>query len=90
MATKSQAIADDSVDSSVDRRSGPQGDFHAELERALIVTYLRRRGYTLGSVDNLPRDEAQAILKAANTYAALRLTELEARMRYLDALHGHA
>jgi hypothetical protein len=90
MATNLQLIEDSPVNSSAVASSPPSKDFLAELERALIVTYLRARGYTLGSVRNLPKDEAQQILRAANQYAALRLTEIEARVQYLDALHGRA
>jgi hypothetical protein len=83
-----QAIANPPAGSSVRERFGARNDFHAELERALIVTYLRARGHTLRSVRSLPRAEREALLRAANSYAALRLTEIEARTRLLDAMHG--
>jgi hypothetical protein len=90
MATNPQLVADTPVSSSLGQSSGLSKDFHAELERALMVTYLRARGHTLRSVRNLPPDEAHAVLRAANIYTALRLTAIEARMHYLDALHGHS
>jgi hypothetical protein len=89
MVTNAQAIAEPAT-TSTDARLAPRDDFHAELERALIVTYLRARGYTLRSVREMPAAEGQELLKAANGYAALRLTEIEARMHYLDAIHGRS
>ncbi len=83
-----QAIADPPAGSSAPERTGARDDFHAELERALMVTYLRAGGHTLGSARNLPPADREALLKAANSYAALKLTEIEARTRYLDAMHG--
>jgi hypothetical protein len=68
----------------------PRADFQAQLEKALIVTYLRARGYTLRSVCDLPSDEGQALLEAASTYAALRLTEIKVRMHSLDAVRGRS
>jgi Protein of unknown function (DUF3365) len=58
MATNPQAIAEDHIAPSVDGASALHGDFLAELERALIVAYLRTRGYSLRSLHNLPADEA--------------------------------
>ena len=58
-----QAIADPPAGSSAPERTGARDDFHAELERALIVTYLRARGHTLESARKLPPADREALLR---------------------------
>jgi hypothetical protein len=89
MATNAQAVFDP-MGRSNEMPPARREEFHAELEKALIVTYLRSRGYSLRSVCELPAPQGKELLKAANTYAALRMTEIEARMRYLDAINGRS
>lgn len=64
----------------------PIGDPHAALERALIAEFLAERGQTLTSLAALPEDEQQALLRAAASYATLRLSEIEARARFVGEL----
>jgi hypothetical protein len=60
------------------------------MERQLIEDYLKARGHTLRSVRALPEREGRPLLAAAAEYASLRLTEIEARAHYLDAIRGGA
>jgi hypothetical protein len=58
---------------------------HAALEAAFIDEFLAKRGFTLRSVDRLPPGDRQALLRAAATFATLKLAEIEARAHLL---HG--
>lgn len=61
----------------------PVEDPHAALERALIAEFLGDLGHTLRSVETLPPDQQRDVLRFAATYATLRLSEIEARARYV-------
>jgi hypothetical protein len=60
----------------------------AELERHIIDEYVRSAGYD--PVDLRGRSDAKAreILTLASSFAAGKLTEVEARMHYLRSLRG--
>lgn len=62
----------------------------AQLERAFIDEFLRGRGYSLATLHEVPEETANALLKAASTYASGRLTEVESRAHLLDDLHHGA
>jgi hypothetical protein len=61
----------------------PIEDPHAALERALIAEFLGDLGHTLQSIDALPPEQRRAVLRYAAAYATLRLSEIEARARYI-------
>lgn len=67
----------------------PFDEPHAGLERALIAKFLAERGHTLTSLAVLATDERQALLRAAASYATLRLSEIEARARFVEEIHEH-
>jgi hypothetical protein len=71
-----------------ERPDRPVEDPIAQLERAFIEEYLARRGYHLNALHDLPRDQANALLKEATAYASGRLTEVETRAHLVDDLHG--
>ena len=64
----------------------PIDDPHASLERALIAEYLNDRGYTVQAVRALPMPQQQDLLRAAASYATLRMSEIESRARYVDEI----
>ena len=64
----------------------PVEDPHAALERALVAEFLGDLGHTLHSIDALPPDQQRDVLRFATTYATLRLSEIEARARYLTEI----
>lgn len=66
-----------------DHAGPPVQDPHAALERALIAEFLSDLGQTLHSIGALPRDQRRDVLRFAATYATLRLSEIEARARYV-------
>lgn len=66
----------------------PLQDPEGQLERALIDEFLRARGYDSASLDTLPVDERTRLLQEASVFAGARLTEIEARARYVHELHG--
>lgn len=49
------------------------------LERQLIDEFLQSKGTTLQEARRLPAEEYSRLMRQAVTYAALRLTEIEAR-----------
>ncbi|OFW13420.1 MAG: hypothetical protein A3F70_11050 [Acidobacteria bacterium RIFCSPLOWO2_12_FULL_67_14] len=60
----------------------------AELERKLLEAYLAGAGHSLDALLTRTDAEARALLTAASRYASDKLAEVEARSRYLHALHG--
>ena len=74
-----------------DARVGPRANAelrerHAILERAFIDEFLAKRGYTLQSVDRLPPGDREPLLRAAATFATLKLAEIEARARLVKEI----
>lgn len=61
---------------------------HAELERRLIDEFLLQAGHQPRAIRGRTDDAARALLKAAATHAAAKLTEVEARSHYVRHLHG--
>lgn len=45
-------------------------DIHAFLEKTLIETYLKGKGYTLEELKSLPEVEAKQLMKEASTFAS--------------------
>ena len=75
------------------RRSGPASATgweasHAALERALIDEFLRRIGHTPCSLQWLPMNQQTTLLRAASTFATLKLAEIESRARLGDDISG--
>lgn len=58
------------------------------LEQSFIEEFLRSRGHDPHRMHELPEARASALLKEASMYAAAKLTEVEARARYLHDIHG--
>lgn len=71
-----------------DIQGNSQEEIHAELEKSLINEYLKRKGYTLESLNKLPEDEAHRIMSEASTYASGKLAEIENRARYTNNLQA--
>lgn len=63
-------------------------DMHAFLERTLIETYLKGKGYTLKELKDLPEEEAKQLMKEASTYASCKLAELEDKAHFVQDLHS--
>ena len=59
----------------------------AQLERWLIDEYLRRAGHDPGALRARGDPAARTLLVEASVYAATRLTEVEARARYVRDIH---
>ena len=68
----------------------PIQDPEGPLEQALIAEFLRMRGHDAQSLNGLPEDERHRLLQDASTYAAGKLTEVEARARFVHELHGES
>lgn len=62
-------------------------EFHAFLEKTLIETYLKGKGYKLEELGRLPEAEAKRLMREASTYASCRLAELEGRAHFIHELH---
>jgi hypothetical protein len=59
----------------------------ALLETAFIDAFLRTRGHYIISVQLLPEDERKRLLEGASIYAAGKLSEVDARARFVHELH---
>lgn len=62
-------------------------DMHAILEKTLIETYLKGKGYTLEDLKKLPEAEAKRLMAEASVYASGKLAELEERAHFVQELH---
>lgn len=62
-------------------------DVHPFLEKMLIETYLKGKGYTLEELQSLPEGEARHLMKEASTYASGKLAEVEVKARLMKELH---
>jgi hypothetical protein len=60
----------------------------AELERQLIHTHIVSAGHDLDDLLARHDEDARRLLAEASQYASGRLTEVEARSRYLRKMHG--
>lgn len=60
----------------------------AELERELISAYVAGAGHTLDAVRARGDEEARRLLVDASLYATARMSEVEARLHYLQSLRG--
>lgn len=65
----------------------PLQDPGGQLERAFINEYLAARGYDR-TIDAMPPELRARILSEASSYAAGKLTEIEARAHFVHDLHG--
>ena len=59
----------------------------AELEASLIDQFVRTRGYDPLKLNALPAHERETLLKEASLHASAKLTEIEARLHFLDETH---
>ena len=59
----------------------------AELERALIDTFIHARGFDARTLAALPGPEREALLRDASVHASVKLAEIEARSQYLHEIH---
>jgi regulator of protease activity HflC (stomatin/prohibitin superfamily) len=63
-------------------------DLLTELERHLISAYLAGAGHDLEKLEARGDAEARSLLAEASRYASVKLSEVEARSRYLHELRG--
>lgn len=70
------------------RQNGPPHDPIAELEHELIRAFVAGAGYDLNQLLTRSDPDATKLLASASRYASDKLGEIEARWRYLRALHG--
>jgi hypothetical protein len=66
----------------------PLEEPQAELERRIIDDYIRALGHDPAALRARTDEAARAILVGASTYAATRLSEVEARSHYVRDIHG--
>ncbi|HUU32961.1 MAG TPA: hypothetical protein VMW48_02800 [Vicinamibacterales bacterium] len=62
----------------------------AEIERSLMAAYVAGLGQDLDALRRRTDDAAHTLLAEASRYASGRLSEIEARSHYLQALRGTA
>jgi len=66
----------------------PLEEPQARLELAFIEEFLRSLGYDPADVRHRTDATAHQLMAQASTYAAIRLTEVESRARYIHDIHG--
>lgn len=59
----------------------------ADLERALIDTFVHARGFDGQKLAELPEWERETLLREASVYASSKLAEVEMRAHYLHDIH---
>jgi hypothetical protein len=59
----------------------------ADLERALIETFVHARGFDDEKLAGLPERERDTLLKEASLFASAKLAEVEMRAHYLHDIH---
>jgi len=62
-------------------------DVHPFLEKMLIETYLKGKGYTQEELRGLPEEEARQLMTEASTYASGKLAEVEVKAHLMQVLH---
>ena len=62
-------------------------DIHPFLEKMLIETYLKGKGYALEDLKYLPNVAAKQFLIEASTYASGKLAEVEVKAHLMQVLH---
>jgi hypothetical protein len=60
----------------------------AELERQLLSAYVASAGYDLRDLQSRHDETARRVLADASMYASQKLSEVEARVYFLQHLHG--
>lgn len=60
----------------------------AEIEHQLMAAYVAGAGRSLEELQSRTDEVAQALLADASRYASGKLSEIEARSHYVQALHG--
>jgi hypothetical protein len=62
-------------------------DIHPFLEKLLIETYLKGKGYTLKKLKSLPEEDKKRLMEKASTYASGKLAEVEVKAHLMRELH---
>jgi hypothetical protein len=62
----------------------------AGLERMYMQVYMRSKGHTLHSVNELPEQEAKCLMAEASVFASTKLAEVETRAQFVQDIHGTA
>jgi len=62
-------------------------EIHPFLEKLLIETYLKGKGYTMEILRSMPEEEVKQLMKDASTYASGKLTEVEVKAHLMQKLH---
>jgi len=62
---------------------GPQ----SALEKKLIAEYLAGKGYQPDDLQDLPPEQAKALMQEACRYASLKLAEVESKTKFRKEIH---
>lgn len=71
-------MSEENIDLDKCLSEGPQ----SALEHSLIEEYLLSKGYRMADLRSLPEDQAKALMKEACLFAALKLAEVESKVRF--------
>jgi hypothetical protein len=62
-------------------------DVHPHLEKMLIETYLKGKGYDREELKSMPKAVVRQLLTEASTYASGKLAEMEGKAHLMRELH---
>ena len=62
-------------------------NIYPSLEKMLIETYLKGKGYTQEELRGLPEEKARQLMTEASTYASCKLADVEGKVHLIQALH---
>ncbi len=62
-------------------------DPQAKLGQMYIEEYLRNKGFSWQQVCEMPPEQAKKLMVEASTYAAMKLTEVDARANVVKQIH---
>jgi len=72
---------------------GGQDEFVLEnpqssLEKMYLEAFLNNKGYTMETIQELPKEDARRLMKEASMYASSKLAEVESRAQFRKEIHG--
>jgi hypothetical protein len=62
-------------------------DVHPFLEKMLIESFLKGKGFTMEEIQALPEETAKKLMREASIYASGKLAEMELRAHLVQELH---
>ena len=75
------------MSTSLNNNPKTSNSIHPFLEKLLIETYLKGKGYTMDALKGVPEEVAKQLMKEACIYASSKLAEVEVKAHLMQELH---